>query len=48
VLAAWRVVDPVLTNHDPVRAYAAGSWGPEEANGLLAADGGWHNPIVRS
>jgi glucose-6-phosphate 1-dehydrogenase len=48
VLAAWRVVDPVLTDHEPVHAYAPGTWGPKEAQSLLDAEGGWHNPIVRS
>ena len=23
-----------------------GSWGPEEAEPLIAADGGWHNPML--
>jgi len=48
VLAAWRVVDTVLTDHEPVHAYAPGTWGPKEAQSLLDAEGGWHNPIVRS
>jgi glucose-6-phosphate 1-dehydrogenase len=44
VEAAWSVVDPVL--RDPPRAltYAPGSWGPAEAERLIAADGGWHDP----
>ena len=48
VMAAWSVVDPVLTDHEPVHAYAPGTWGPKEAQSLLDAEGGWHNPIVRS
>jgi glucose-6-phosphate 1-dehydrogenase len=42
--AAWAVVAPVLA--DPPRAivYPPGSWGPPEADRLIAADGGWHNP----
>jgi glucose-6-phosphate 1-dehydrogenase len=42
--AAWAVVDPVLKAHNPSRPYRRGSWGPREANALIAADGRWHNP----
>ncbi len=44
VEAAWAVVDPVLTTHHRVRPYRRQSWGPKEADMLIAADGGWHNP----
>jgi glucose-6-phosphate 1-dehydrogenase len=44
VEAAWAVVDPVLDNHRPVHPYRRHSWGPKEADALIAADGGWHNP----
>lgn len=44
VEAAWAVVEPVLKHHHRVRPYKPGSWGPKEANGLIAADGFWHNP----
>jgi glucose-6-phosphate 1-dehydrogenase len=44
VEAAWAVVDDVLRDHPPVLPYAPGSWGPQEADALIAADGGWHNP----
>jgi len=44
VEAAWVVVDPVLTTHQRARPYEHGSWGPKEADVLIAADGGWHNP----
>ncbi len=41
--AAWRVVDPLLAywNQDPADFpnYAAGTWGPEAADELLARDG---------
>ena len=43
VEAAWAVVDPVLTAHDPVQTYEQRSWGPSAADALIAADGGWHN-----
>jgi glucose-6-phosphate 1-dehydrogenase len=46
VEAAWAVVDPVLTKHPRVVPYKRGSWGPKEAETLIAADGGWHNPGV--
>ena len=44
VEAAWRVVDPVLRDHEHVHIYQPGSWGPSEANALIAADGSWCNP----
>ena len=46
VEAAWAVVDPVLKNHHHHRArpYRRGSWGPKEADALIAPDGCWHNP----
>ncbi len=43
--AAWAVVDPVLTKHHQAIAYQPGSWGPKAADALIAAGGGWHNPI---
>jgi len=46
VESAWAVVDPVLKNHPPVLPYKHGSWGPKEADKILAADGFWHNPTV--
>ncbi len=42
--AAWTVVDPVLTNHSQAHLYDQGSWGPQEADALIAADGCWQNP----
>ncbi len=44
VEAAWVVVDPVLNNHDRVRPYRRHSWGPKQADVLMAADGSWYNP----
>ena len=44
VEAAWAVVDPVLKSHHRARRYKRGSWGPKEADALIAAAGGWHNP----
>ena len=42
--AAWAVVDPVLVNHHPVLPYPPGTWGPAQADALIAGDGGWHHP----
>ena len=44
VEAAWAAVEPVLKNHHRAFHYRRGSWGPKEADSLIAADGGWHNP----
>jgi glucose-6-phosphate 1-dehydrogenase len=44
VEAAWVVVDRVLKHHHRVRPYKRGTWGPKDADALIAADGGWHNP----
>jgi glucose-6-phosphate 1-dehydrogenase len=46
VEAAWRVVDPVLDNATPLASYAQGTWGPAEAEKIIAGDGDWHNPLV--
>jgi glucose-6-phosphate 1-dehydrogenase len=43
---AWRVVAPALQRQQPAIVYEPGSWGPEEADALIAADGGWHCPEV--
>ena len=43
--AAWAVVDPVLAAHPRALPYERGSWGPKEADALLAVDGKWHNPL---
>jgi glucose-6-phosphate 1-dehydrogenase len=44
VEAAWRVVDPVLGVTTPLYEYEPGTWGPPEADRLVAGDGGWHRP----
>jgi glucose-6-phosphate 1-dehydrogenase len=44
VEAAWAVVDPVLKHHPRARPYKRHSWGPKEADALIASDGPWHNP----
>ncbi len=47
VEAAWAVVDPVLNSHHRTHPYKPGSWGPKQADALIAADGSWHNPMPR-
>jgi glucose-6-phosphate 1-dehydrogenase len=42
--AAWRVFDQVLGDSTPVHEYEPASWGPREADRLVADDGGWHAP----
>lgn len=42
--AAWRVVDPIVAVDTPPIVYAPGSWGPAEADTIIAGDGGWVNP----
>ncbi|MDE2613530.1 MAG: glucose-6-phosphate dehydrogenase [Burkholderiales bacterium] len=41
VEAAWRIVDPVLHAPLTVHAYGQGSWGPAEADAMVAPYGGW-------
>src|SRR3954449_8997316 len=45
---AWKVMQPLLDAPPPVHPYAKGSWGPGEADGLLAGHGRWHEPWVGS
>jgi glucose-6-phosphate 1-dehydrogenase len=47
VEASWRVVDPVLSDATPVYEYDQGTWGPAEADALIAADGHWYAPIMQ-
>jgi glucose-6-phosphate 1-dehydrogenase len=48
VEAAWVVVDEVLKHHRRVRPYRRGTWGPKQADALIAAGGCWHNPSTNS
>jgi glucose-6-phosphate 1-dehydrogenase len=41
VEAAWEIVDPVLRDPKPPLVYEPGSWGPPQADALVAAVGGW-------
>jgi glucose-6-phosphate 1-dehydrogenase len=40
---AWRIVDPILDS-SKVSEYQPGTWGPAEANQLIASFGGWWDP----
>ena len=42
----WRIMQPLVDAPPPVHAYAPGSWGPEEADKLVAGHGRWHGPWV--
>jgi glucose-6-phosphate 1-dehydrogenase len=47
VESSWDIVDPILAgagNAPPVCEYEPGTWGPSEADRMIADDGGWHNP----
>ena len=46
VEAAWRVMQPLLDAPPPVHGYAPGTWGPPEADDIVAHDGGWRGPWV--
>jgi glucose-6-phosphate 1-dehydrogenase len=45
---SWRILQPLLEAPPPVHPYAQGSWGPQAADGLVAASGRWHEPWVGS
>jgi glucose-6-phosphate 1-dehydrogenase len=42
--AQWRIVDAVLDDKTAPHLYEQGTWGPVEAERLVAAHGGWHKP----
>ncbi len=43
---AWRIFQSLLDSPPPVHSYAPGSWGPVEADRLVAGYGGWHGPWI--
>jgi glucose-6-phosphate 1-dehydrogenase len=45
---AWRVLEPLFDSPPPVHGYAPGSWGPKEADELVAGSGRWHEPWMGS
>lgn len=38
---SWRIVQPLLERPTPVAPYARGSWGPDEADALVAGGAAW-------
>ena len=42
--AQWRIVEPILGNDTPLYFYDQESWGPAEADQVIARDGIWYNP----
>jgi glucose-6-phosphate 1-dehydrogenase len=44
VEAAWRIVDPVIHGPSELWEYDPGSWGPPQAERLVADIGGWNTP----
>lgn len=44
VEAQWRIIDPILGGDTPLHFYEPGSWGPVEADQVIAQDGIWYNP----
>jgi glucose-6-phosphate 1-dehydrogenase len=44
VEAAWAIVDPVIHGDSPLYEYQPGTWGPPEADALVAEVGGWTTP----
>jgi glucose-6-phosphate 1-dehydrogenase len=40
----WRVLAPLLDSPGPVHPYRPGSWGPAEAERVIAGLGRWHEP----
>ena len=45
---AWRVMGPLIDASPPVHPYAKGTWGPAEADRLVAGHGRWHEPWTAS
>jgi glucose-6-phosphate 1-dehydrogenase len=45
---AWRIMAPLLEAPPPVHPYAKGSWGPPQADELVAGSGRWHDPWMAS
>jgi glucose-6-phosphate 1-dehydrogenase len=44
VEAAWAIVDPVIHGESALYEYEPGSWGPPQADRLVAEVGGWNMP----
>jgi glucose-6-phosphate 1-dehydrogenase len=46
VEAQWRIMQPLLDAPPPVQPYAPGTWGPRNADALVADHGGWYGPWI--
>jgi glucose-6-phosphate 1-dehydrogenase len=42
----WRILQPLLDSPPPVHPYAPETWGPADAERLVAGYGGWHGPWI--
>jgi glucose-6-phosphate 1-dehydrogenase len=46
VEAAWAIVNPLLADPGALYEYEPGSWGPPQADRLVAEVGGWNTPMA--
>jgi glucose-6-phosphate 1-dehydrogenase len=46
VEATWRILQPLLDSPPPVHRYRRKTWGPAQADKLVAGWGGWQSPWV--
>jgi len=46
VEAAWRVVDPALSEAQPPLEYEPGTWGPAASNEVITQGDVWHDPVA--
>ena len=44
----WRIMQPLLDSPPAVHPYRPGTWGPPQADSLVAQFGGWHGPWISS
>jgi glucose-6-phosphate 1-dehydrogenase len=44
---SWRILQPLVAYPPPVRRYAAGTWGPPEADALVSGCPAWQQPWLR-
>jgi glucose-6-phosphate 1-dehydrogenase len=40
----WRIIEPILGGTSPLYFYEQNTWGPGEADQIIAGDGSWYNP----
>ena len=46
VKAQWRIIEPILGDITPIYRYRPGTWGPDEAVGMIGEFGPWHEPCL--